>query len=172
MNGGQQVPNDKGLGNLAISEDGSSGVKRGQATVGEDYKFSFLQLKPGSTTLTSNGTVFAHIDNTFIQTPVSAGETASQVASNLAQAMSANGIPIVLNGDTISFIQNSSHVEALSTDLGLNATGLEGLISIPERQVTTIPEPAPYAMFLAGLGAVGWCVAVSRRRSQVKKVIC
>lgn len=86
--------------------------------------------------------------------------------------MSANGIPIVLNGDTISFIQNSSHVEALSTDLGLNATGLEGLISIPERQVTTIPEPAPYAMFLAGLGAVGWCVAISRRRSQVKKVIC
>ena len=149
VDGGNNANKDTHDFSMYVSEDAQSGVKRGEATVGENYKFSFLPSAPGSTILTSDGTMVADIDGTPVDADVFAGQTPDQVALELYDAMIAESIPASLSGSDISFILDNLGEEVLSTDLTLQAGGLESLISIPERAV--VPEPSSLVLLSVGL---------------------
>jgi hypothetical protein len=149
---------DVNLRGLRVSTDASSGVKQGQATVGQDYKFAFLPLNPGSTVLDSNGRLIATLDGLVISTDVFAGQGPDAVAAALFAAFQKASVPAQLQGNEISFITDGQGNEVLHTDLTLTAGGLESLITIPER--TVVPEPAGLLLLSSGiLGLAGraWC---------------
>lgn len=139
-------------GDIAAALDASDGVKQGQATVGEKYKFAFLPLDSGSTVLTTNGTVTAVLNSTIISAAVFSGQDVNEVANDLFAAMLAASVQATLNGNEISFIDDPSGAEVLETDLTLDAAGLESLIFIPDREV--IPEPSTFLLFGTGLVCV------------------
>jgi hypothetical protein len=146
------------LRGMRVGTDASSGVKRGQATVGQDYKFAFLPLNPGSTVLDSNGRLIATLDGLVISTDVFAGQGPGAVAAALFAAFQKASVPAQLQGNEISFLTDGQGNEVLHTDLALTAGGLESRITIPER--TIVPEPAGFLLLSSGiLGLAGraWC---------------
>lgn len=152
------------LRGMRASTDASSGVMRGEATVGEKYKFAFLPLNPGSTVLDSNGILTAILDGQAISTSVVAGQGPDSVAASLFAALSAASIPAELNGNEILFIMDGAGNEILSTELILTAGGLESRITIPER--TIVPEPSTLTLLTIGtLGLLGYGW---RRRNQLR----
>jgi len=121
---------------------GSDGVTRGQATVGEKYKFSFLPLDGDTPALLTPGRVVTSLDGQQVSANVLAGQVPVQVAALLYNAMLAAGCSdAVLSGPDIEFLLNTQGLETLEVTLGFEgpdsqsepASGLESLIFIPER---------------------------------------
>jgi hypothetical protein len=142
--------------------DSNSGVTQGEATVGGKHKFAFLPLNPNSTVLDFDGTLTAQLNGTLINTSVFTGQTPDQVAQQLFNAMLAASIPAELNLNEISFILDNNGDEVLSTDLILNAGGLEALTFIPMRMVVPVPEPSSTLGLLA-LGTLGAASTLKRK---------
>jgi hypothetical protein len=160
VDGGGKPANPNVVG-LFVSNDSTEGVKKGEAVVGEGYKFTFLPLNPNSKSLDQNGTLTALLNGTSYSTQVKAGETASQLEQDLYSTLTKASVPASLaNGQvTVTFDTNGKRVT--DTQLVLDASGLETEMIIP--RLSTVPEPASLVMATSAmlLGLSYWWV---RRR--------
>jgi hypothetical protein len=143
VDGGGKPANPNVVG-LFVSNDSTEGVKKGEAVVGEGYKFTFLPLNPNSKSLDQNGTLTALLNGTSYSTPVKAGETASQLEQDLYSTLTKALVPASLANGQVAVAFDANGTRVTDTQLVLDASGLETEIIIP--RLSAVPEPASLVM--------------------------